>query len=291
MTQVTRHTIDVGPVQLSYLASGPAHGEPVVCLHGIPAGAELWRDVLPRLGDAGYRAYAPDLPGYGSTRVPGNGDRSLAGAAELLARWLVERRIGPVWVVGHDLGGAVAQILAVRHGEVVGRLSLSNSVYRDNWPVPVIARTRALARLGLYPPAAAAGLVVNPYTNWELARAFADPSRLTREDRDRVFCDGKVRDPRGRTEFAGHLASLDSAQTVAVADGLAGVGVPVLLIWGVQDPHQPWAPNGEALRDAFDRGRDAGGYADVVLLDDAGHFGPLECPEAFVDALLAWREV
>lgn len=288
MAQVSRRNTDVGPSQLSYLAAGPEHGEVVVCLHGIPTGAELWRDVLSRLGDAGYHALAPDLPGYGHTRVPESVDRSLAGGAELVANWIRTHELGPVWLVAHDLGGAVAQMLVTRWPEHVARLTIGNAVFGDNWPVTPIAIARAIARTGAYPALCRLGLVPDPYARWQLRRAYADRSRLTEAVEQRVFWDGKVHDERGRREFAAHLTALDNAQTVAVADDLAEVDVPVLLLWGADDPLMSWSPEGERLRDAFDRGRDD--YVDVVLLEDGGHFLPLERPDAYTDALLAWRQ-
>jgi pimeloyl-ACP methyl ester carboxylesterase len=91
------------------------------------------------LAAAGHRALAPDLPGYGRTRLPSSADHSLAGAAELLVAWLADE-IGPAWVVGHDAGGAVAQLFAARHPELVARLSLTNSIADGSWPAPHAAR-------------------------------------------------------------------------------------------------------------------------------------------------------
>src|SRR5581483_10357049 len=52
------------------LAAGPARGEPVLLLHGFPEGAESWTAQLEALADAGHRAVAPDLRGYGGTDAP-----------------------------------------------------------------------------------------------------------------------------------------------------------------------------------------------------------------------------
>src|SRR6478736_9019306 len=44
-------------------------GEPVVLLHGFPEHWWMWREVAPRLADAGYRAVCPDLRGTGWTEA------------------------------------------------------------------------------------------------------------------------------------------------------------------------------------------------------------------------------
>lgn len=276
----TREDVVVEGARLSYLAAGPDGGDVVLLLHGMPASAELWRDVIPRFAVEGYRVLAPDLPGYGATRLPARSDRSLAGAATLLATWLIARE-EQAWVIGHDLGGAVAQILVTAHPEVVSRLTLCDSVFADVWPVTPIRLLRAVARIRAFELMVRLKLGRNPYTSWQVRRGFADPGRIDAATIERVFWDGKLDDAAGRREFARHLELLDNQQTVAIVGDLRGVDVPVHLIWATEDAFLPWSPVGERLRDSF------GTAPTVTLIDDAGHFLPLERPDAFADAALA----
>lgn len=276
-----RRQYRLGEFELSVIEAGPEDGEPIVLLHGIPTGAELWREVQTSLAAAGYRAYAPDLPGYGLTRVPPDADHSLAGAAELTAAWLRDRGIGPVWVVGHDLG-ASAQILAVRHPELVSRMTLTNTVVDDTWPVTPVKALRAVGRLGLYATLVRLKLFPNPYLRRELRRAFADPDRLTEEHLRRVFFDGKVTDPAGRRAFQRHVAAITNEDTAAVADDLSELAIPCQLVWGMADPFQPWDLAGASLAELLPDPA-------VTQLPDCGHFTPLECPDRLVEALLRWR--
>jgi 2-hydroxymuconate-semialdehyde hydrolase len=225
------------------------------------------------------------LPGYGETRLPADADFSLAGAAALIGRWLRQERLAPVWVVGHDLGGGVAQILAVREPDLLARLTLGNCLVEDSWPVPIVKLLRLVARLRLYSALAALRLPdVDPWFRYELHRSFAHPERLREGDtRTRIFLDTKLTSPEGRRQFATRLMALDNAQTVAVAEHLRDVRVPTLLLWGEEDPHQPWRRVGTRLRDLLPE-------PDVVLLEDAGHFAMLDRPDAYAEALLAWRE-
>lgn len=275
-----REQFAVGNAELSLLRRG--RGPPVVLLHGIPTGARLWTEVIVLLAHKGFEALAPDLPGYGHTRLPSRADHSLAAAADLVASWLTGAGLAPVWLVGHDAGGAVAQILAVRHAHTVSRLTLTNSIVDGFWPAPRARFATLAARARLVHVGAALGLVPNPYVRREIRRAFADPDRAAAVDADAVFWDGKFTDAAGRRAFQRHLAALTAADTAAVVDGLTMLDVPCQLVWGMQDPFQPWAGPGRRLESLLPS-------PSVVRLDRCGHFPPLECPERLVDALAHWQ--
>ncbi|MFV1859038.1 MAG: alpha/beta fold hydrolase [Anaerolineales bacterium] len=267
---------------LALLRAGPVNGEPLILLHGIPTGSELWRGVMLRLAEEGYRCYAPDLPGYGNTRVAAGGDYSIFGAAELIADWLAAKGLQDVWLVGHDWGGAVAQVMGVRYADRLGRLTFTNCPVEDSWPVPAMKLFRTLARAGLYAPLASIGLIPNPYATYQLNKAFYDHSRMRQDTWERVFWDSKVSDRKGRAEFQHHLAALDSSQTIEVAPELGDVELPTLLIWGLNDQFQPWEEVGVRLQALLPD-------PEVKLIEQAGHYHVLERPETFVEGLLGWR--
>ncbi len=287
-TTPRRHVVTVHGrpgARLSGLAAGPpdAGDRPVLLLHGIPSSAELWRPVMTRLAAAGHRVLAPDLLGYGDSGWVDPGRRhayGLARSAEVLGAWLQATDRFRVWLVGHDLGGGVAQILAVRHPERLRGLSLIDAVSDDAWPVPPVRLLRLVARAGLYPRLAAAAPVPNPVTDRLLDSAMAAPAAVPPRRRTAVFWDGKVHDADGRRRFAAHLRSLDPAGTAAVFGRLGALDVPTHLVWGRADRYLPWRTDGVRLRDAL-------GDPAVDLLDDAGHFVPAERPAACARALLA----
>lgn len=281
MNTVDRQQLNIDRTKLSLLTCGPELAPPLVLLHGIPAGAELWRDVLPHLAEAGYRCYAPDLPGYGQTRLPPDGDYSLGGGAKLIAQWLEQEGMGPVWLVGHDLGGGVAEIMTVESPELISRLTLGDTVIADSWPVRPIKIMRALAQARLFGPVARLGLMKNPYTDWELNRALARPTKIDKAARTRVFWDEKFSDPEGVRQFSRHLRALNNEQTAAVADRLRDIQVPVLLLWAAADRFQPYETVGRRLAEHLPQ-------PEHRSIADAGHFLPLEKPQEYAEALIAW---
>jgi pimeloyl-ACP methyl ester carboxylesterase len=96
-------------------------GFPVVLLHGIPTSPALWRHVMPQV--RGGRCLAFELVGYGDS-IPAGRDRdiSVARQADYLLAWLDHLGVEPAVLVGHDLGGGVAQIAAVREPRRCARL-------------------------------------------------------------------------------------------------------------------------------------------------------------------------
>src|SRR5207302_3424243 len=96
--------------ELSYLDGG--EGPAVVLLHGFPSSAYLWRRELPLLGSR-MRVVAPDLLGYGESEKPPEADFTVRAQAGYVGELLDVLGIGAAAFVGHDLGGGVAQLLAL----------------------------------------------------------------------------------------------------------------------------------------------------------------------------------
>jgi pimeloyl-ACP methyl ester carboxylesterase len=121
-------------------------GPPVILLHGLPTSPLLWRYVMPRLD--GYRAYAWELPGYASSHAQAAmRDISVSKQADYLLAWMKSLEIDRAVLVGHDIGGGVAQIAATRNPGAVRGLVLCNSVCYDNWPIAGVRFLQVLAPL------------------------------------------------------------------------------------------------------------------------------------------------
>ena len=111
-------------------AAGPAGGPLVLLLHGFPQSRHSWREQVPALGAAGYRAVAPDQRGYSSGVRPDPAaglsgysvDRLVADVLDLAAA--EGHGAKPFHLVGHDWGGHVSWATAHRHPERVASLTI-----------------------------------------------------------------------------------------------------------------------------------------------------------------------
>ncbi len=108
--------IPVGEDTFTARACGPASGEMVILLHGFPQSSWAWRHQLLALGEAGYRAVAPDQRGYSPGARPVEVGRYATTALvnDVLA---IADELGAFTfhLVGHDWGAAVAWQVAGRH--------------------------------------------------------------------------------------------------------------------------------------------------------------------------------
>ena len=86
-----------------------------LCLHGFPELAASWRDQLPMLADLGFRAWAPNLRGYGgSSRPPCLSDYRIENLMNDVAGLIDASRARSVVLIGHDWGGLIAWLFATR---------------------------------------------------------------------------------------------------------------------------------------------------------------------------------
>lgn len=279
MSSVSSHSVRVGEADIAYLEAGPESGPVAIFVHGVPAGSELWREVIANVAGQGWRCLAPDLPGYGCTTLPEGGDYSVRGAADLLMEWVRQENFGDIWLVGHDIGGGVAQLMLTADSSRFRQVTLSNCITADTWPIPSIFRLIIAARIGLFAKLAASGVFRSPFGKRALYGAVANRSCLTKERLDRIFWNGKVRTREGRKKFQAMLASLDPLHTIENMPALREVKLPVHLIWGLMDPNQPWEGPGKILRETFPDAR-------ITELPGAGHFLQIDAPVAYLSALL-----
>jgi haloalkane dehalogenase len=119
---------EVGGLRMAYVSAGPADGPVALLLHGEPTWSFLYRKVLPVLADAGIRAVAPDLVGFGRSDKPPAAAHSYAAHVEwvrALAFDVLDLR--DVTVVGQDWGGLIGLRVAAENDDRVARVVAANT--------------------------------------------------------------------------------------------------------------------------------------------------------------------
>lgn len=255
----------VDGVRLRYRDRG--EGDPVVFVHGTPSYSYEWRDVVPQVEAAGYRAITYDLLGYGDSERPLDRDTSVGGQTELLVKLLDELGLEQPSLITHDIGGAIGQRIAVHHPDRLRRLMLIDTVSYDSWPSVTWQRI-IRERLDSY--AAMSGDEFEAMLTRQLKMVVADENDMEGE-RLRAFL-APHRTAVGRTSFFEHqVRHYDSKYTSELTERLRELTVPVRIVWG---RHDKWQPTAYAEQLAADIPG-----AELVVISDAGHFPMEDAPK------------
>jgi 3-oxoadipate enol-lactonase len=248
------------------LGSGPT----ILMLHGIGGGSQAFAPQLESFSSQGFRAVAWDMPGYGnSAPIEPYTFKGLANSAAKLIETLdPSGGHAPVILLGHSMGGMVAQELIVRRPGLVRALILSGTTAAFGtadgaWQRRFMAqRTAPLEAGGSMADVAAALLpgMLGP-------SALPEGARLAQQVMSTVHA-------------ATYRAALAALPTFDRQAALAHIRVPTLLIAGAQDHHaSPQLMQAMAKQIAG---------AEYVELSGVGHLANLEAPELFDAAVLSF---
>ena len=268
--QVQNATVDGTP--LRWLEQSGS-GVPVVLVHGLPTSPALWRHVTPHL--PGRRLLAFEMTGYGESIPAGKGrDLSLSAQADRLLAWLQHLDVPRAVLAGHDLGGGVVHIAAVRRPEACAGLLVCDGVGYDAFPIPSVKAVQTMWPVVSRLPAAA----LAPGLAGAMARGHDDLA-VARESFGVHF--RPYAEHGGGAALARQTRPLDVRDTLSVQDALPTLDVPARIVWGARDPFLPVRVGERFARDL---------RAPLRRIEGGRHFTPEDSPEIVaqeVEALLS----
>jgi pimeloyl-ACP methyl ester carboxylesterase len=274
--------------RMHYVDEGPRDGRPVVMLHGNPSWAYLYRRFIPPLVEAGHRAIALDHLGFGRSDKPDRAElytiRRHSERAEALLEALDLR---DATVVPQDWGGPIGLRWAVRHPDRVSGLFILNTyAHRPRERVKLPPPLR-LFRTPVVGEVLVKGL--NMFTRGFLLRGgVVHRERLTPEVKRAYLAPHPSWS--SRTPVLVFPREIPSGPEGPVSDLLADIeqglqrhfrAKPVAIAWALKDV----AFRREVLDGLW---LDTFPDADVLRLEDAGHYLQEDAHERIVPALLAF---
>ena len=248
-------------------------GPAVVLLHGFGTCAFLWRRLAPALANAGYMAIAIDLLGHGESDRPEDAAYHLAAQADHVARAMAALRLSSAALVGQDIGGLVALVLAAGPRFTVDGVALLSPPDPDDLPGSDI---RALQR-GSALIALSANLLfgAQPALAPLLRAGVAEPANMP----DLLVA--RYLAPFVGTDGLAQLLLRSAAVefTVESRARLGEVAAPVLVLNGEADTGRPIL-NWSSLLPAS--------HVDEDTVTGSGRLIPEDAPTALFDQLASW---
>jgi pimeloyl-ACP methyl ester carboxylesterase len=256
---------------LAYRSAGDSGDRVALLVHGVPESSYMWRHALPALADAGWRAVAPDLPGFGDSPPdpPGTWERHV----EALDRFVEELGLGPMAVVTHDWGVMIGLRWACDHAAAVRALTISDGgffVDREWHDMAKLMRT----------PGAGEDLMRGVTRDVLAGMMKRLSSGITEDALDEYW--KAYADERSRLGILELYRSGDFDKLAPYEGRLAALGVPTLVMWGAQDPFA-------GVQFAHRFHAEIPG-SELVVFDDAGHFVWEDEPEQASATLVHFLE-
>ncbi|AXQ27403.1 alpha/beta fold hydrolase [Solimonas sp. K1W22B-7] len=114
-------------LRMHYVDEGSAAAPPVLMLHGEPSWSYLYRKMIPLFAQAGYRALAPDLVGFGKSDKPLEPELfSYQAHVEWLTQWIVKLDLRDITLVCQDWGALLGLRIAMEQPERFARVVVAN---------------------------------------------------------------------------------------------------------------------------------------------------------------------
>jgi haloalkane dehalogenase len=257
---------------MAYREAGESSAPAVLLVHGYPESSYMWHRVLPALADAGWRALALDLPGYGDSEPAGPGEGTWEAHVQALERFVDELQPAPVVLVTHDWGVMIGLRWACEHPDAVSALVISDGGFFSD------RRWHDLANAMRTP--GDGERLIDGYTHEGFAAALRAASSGIDEDAIEQYWKAFADGPRRHAHLELYRSG-DFDKLVPYEGRVAALGVPALILWGERDRF-----SGVEMARRFNAEL---GDSELEIIEGAGHFvwddEPQRTTEALVDFL------
>ena len=249
-------------MSLAFREAGSPDAPVALLLHGYPNSSYLWNDLLPAVAGSGFHAVAPDLAGFGDSPPIRGRAGTWSDHVRSLDDFVAEHDLAPAVLIVHDWGGLIGLRWACDRPYAVRALVIMGTGFFPD------GRWHGLAQ-GLRTPGQGEQISasITRETFGELLRG-ASP-RVTDAALEEYW--KGLRDEERR---AAHLALYRSGnfeELEPYRGRLAAMDVPTLVLWGERDPFAPVA-TARRLKEEIP-------HAELVILEDTGHFVQEDAPE------------
>lgn len=243
----TSNYITIQGLQIAYTRIGT--GDPVLLIHGITTSSFIWRNIAPPIS-RDYDVVAVDLLGCGQSTKDLLADYSIKNQASILAELIIKLDLGKTHIVGHDIGGGIAQIMGVKFPHLIQDMVLINTIGYNYWPVQPITTMRT----PIFRQFAMMSLDMGMLQKL-IKKGLYKKESYTEEFRSLVW--EEMANKKRRKSFLHFAKCLNNQHLMEIASELKNIKFPVLIIRGEGDLYlnsiistrlEEDIPSGEILR-------------------------------------------
>lgn len=262
---IEQKKVTIGGHQFFYRKAGTGK-QTIILLHGIPTNSFIWIHVIPKLAEK-YTVIAPDMLGFGLSDRAKREKLTLPMQADYVISLMDVLGVQSAHVIGHDLGGGVAQILAINNPEKIDSFMVIDGVAFNNWPLAKVIALRHPTAIEFESPLLfietmfRGGMFHQELLTPELLEPFLTP----------------FDHPEGLRELQEASFALDHHQTEDLVQGLQRTQLPATFLYGQYDRYIP-AYWGLRLEETVPN-------STCKILPECSHFSMLDNP------LLVSREI
>jgi pimeloyl-ACP methyl ester carboxylesterase len=272
-----------------FVRSAPAlaaGAQPALFVHGLGGSSTNWTDLMDLLRQPGAGGADPglpaldgeaiDLPGFGFSPLPPDGDYSIDARARSVIELIEQRHRWPVHLTGNSLGGAVCTRVAARRPDLVRTLTLVSPALPDLRPrrLPLRVSALTLPAVGPWLLRRVDLLPAEVRTSSMVGDVYRDPGRMHPDRHAAEVAEVLRRDALSYTHEVmigstrGLVAEYTRRGPASLWRDAGRVTAPTLVLYGSHDRLVSPAMAGRAAR-AFTRAR-------VLVLPQTGHVAMME---------------
>ena len=272
---IEERVIEVGALQWFYREAVPANPTdkvPVLLLHTFPSQSYSWREVLPVLADQGFRAIAPDWPGFGFSAKPDKRDFAYTPDAFVaaLADFVQALQLERFSLVVQGFLGTVGLQYALRHTDQIERLAIFNTPLSSAAKLPWKIQQMSLPLVGDM-------MTQDPLLVDRLLEG-GGPYQVDDNDLD-VYRRPFLKSSDAGRSLLATLQNLRLKQTTAeIETGFSQWSRPILVAWGIADPWLPLSMAQNFAQSVPD--------AELKQLEEVGHYPQEDWHEKTSEVLL-----
>ncbi|QQK80508.1 alpha/beta hydrolase [Salicibibacter cibi] len=259
---IKKQTMELNEQKISYFDEGSKDRPPVLMLHGVPESSMLWKHIIPEVVSSGFRAIAPDLPGFGQSdqfKTKSTWENYLI----FINNFMRKLQLGEIHLIVHDWGGLIGLRWACDQPEKISSLVISDSSLDPEYKWHPMARKWRTPGEG--------EKVIEKTRNkasW-IKNMESEAPGIDEDVLEDFYCVFQTEQSRN---VILDLYRSANHKLVEPYLNLSKIKMPVTILWGEKDPYVDY-------EFAYKMQEQQLSQANVHIFPNAGHFIHVEVPE------------